>query len=106
MSTTPALVVVDDEGPPIPEPHAVRPAPWHTDPILRACAALQAASLVATTRLSASRADDRGQSTAEYALVILGAAAVAALLVAWASQTNKISRLLDVILDSIINRFR
>ena len=89
-------------------PAAMQPpsVPWHADPVLRACAAVHAAGLVAANRLRRVPGDDRGQSTAEYALVILGAAAVAALLVAWASQTNKISRLLDVILDSVIDRFR
>ena len=95
-----ALALVEDH----PEPLAG--APWHTDPVLRATAALHSAGAVAADRIRASRGDDRGQSTAEYALVILGAAAVAALLVAWASQTNKIGRLLDVVLDNVINRFR
>jgi hypothetical protein len=103
MSTTSSLVPVEAAAAPLP----LRPVvPWHPDPVLRACAALHAASAVASARLRAARSDERGQSTAEYALVILGAAAVAALLVAWASQTNKISRLLDVILDNLINRFR
>ena len=101
MSNHPALALVDPVGTP---PLVSRPS--SNDALLRACVALQSASAVATARLAAARRDDRGQSTAEYALVILGAAAVAALLVAWASQTNKVSRLLDVILDSIINRFR
>lgn len=104
MSTTSALALVE-EAPPAPVP--LQPATSrHHDRVLRACAALHAASAVATARLAAARSDERGQSTAEYALVILGAAAVAALLVTWASQTNKVNRLLDVILDSIINRFR
>lgn len=80
--------------------------PPMNDPILRACAALHAASVVACHRVLAARADDRGQSTAEYALVILGAAAVAALLLAWAGKTNRIGRLLDTILDNIIDKFR
>lgn len=47
---------------------------------------------------------DRGQTTAEYALVLLGAAAVALLLVAWATDTDAIGRLLDGVLDSILDR--
>ncbi len=84
------------------------PAPVHrgADPLLRASAAVHALAAVAAHRLAAARSDDRGQATAEYALVILGAAAVAALLMAWAGQTNRISRLLDAILDNVINRFR
>ena len=45
---------------------------------------------------------DAGQATAEYALVLLGAAAVAMLLVAWATQTDAIGRLLDAVVDSVI----
>ena len=47
---------------------------------------------------------DRGQATAEYALVLLGAAAIALLLIAWATQTGAVGRLLDAVLDSILNR--
>lgn len=78
----------------------------HTDAMMRAGAALHAAGVVALDRVGTARDDDRGQSTAEYALVILGAAAVAALLAAWAGQTNRISSLLDAILDRLIGQFR
>lgn len=44
---------------------------------------------------------DRGQTTAEYALVILGAAAIALLVLAWAAQTGKVSTLLNKIIDSV-----
>ena len=47
---------------------------------------------------------ERGQATAEYALVLLGAAAIALLLVAWATETGAIGRLLDAILESILQR--
>lgn len=50
------------------------------------------------------RRSDDGQTTAEYALVLVGVAAVALLVVAWASDTNKIGRLLDGVLDSILDR--
>ncbi len=46
---------------------------------------------------------DRGQTTAEYALVLLGVAAIALLVVAWAADTNRIGRLLDSVLDSILS---
>lgn len=46
----------------------------------------------------------RGQATAEYALVLLGAAAVALLLVAWATETGAVGRLLDSVLRSILDR--
>lgn len=49
------------------------------------------------------RRGDRGQTTAEYALVIVGAAAVALLLLAWATGSGKISALLDKIVDTVAN---
>lgn len=46
-------------------------------------------------------AADRGQTTAEYALVLVGAATIAMLVVTWASSTGRISGLLDTVLRSI-----
>ena len=46
--------------------------------------------------------DDAGQTTAEYALILIGAAAVAGLLLAWATKTHAISRLLDNAIDTIL----
>ena len=51
--------------------------------------------------LRLTRRSDRGQTTAEYALVILGAAAIALLVLAWAAQTGKVSTLLNKIIDSV-----
>ena len=45
---------------------------------------------------------DRGQATAEYALVVLGAASVAMLLVAWATKTDKVTRLLNSVIDRVL----
>jgi len=53
--------------------------------------------------------DDRGQATTEYALVLLGAAVVALLLVAWATAgggAGKIGALLDRVLDSITSKVK
>ncbi|MGH1504602.1 MAG: DUF4244 domain-containing protein [Acidimicrobiales bacterium] len=47
---------------------------------------------------------EAGQATAEYALVIVGAATIAALLIAWAAGTGAIDRLLDAVLDAVIGR--
>jgi hypothetical protein len=50
---------------------------------------------------------DRGQATAEYALVLLGAALVALLLIAWATAgggAGKIGQLLDAVLNTIIGK--
>lgn len=50
------------------------------------------------------RRGEAGQATAEYALVLLGAAAIALLLLAWATETGAIGDLLDAILQSILDR--
>ncbi|MDE0267471.1 MAG: DUF4244 domain-containing protein [Acidimicrobiaceae bacterium] len=42
-----------------------------------------------------------GQATAEYALVIVGAAAVALLLLGWATGTGKITALLDRVIGMV-----
>jgi hypothetical protein len=50
---------------------------------------------------------EAGQATAEYALVLLGAALVALLLIAWATAgggAGKIGRLLDRVLDTITSK--
>jgi Flp pilus assembly pilin Flp len=45
---------------------------------------------------------ERGQTSAEYALVLLGAASVALLVVLWARDTGKVGDLLDTMFDSIV----
>jgi hypothetical protein len=50
------------------------------------------------------RHSDRGQSTAEYALLLLGAATIALVVVTWASGTGKIGELFDAVVDSIIGK--
>lgn len=50
------------------------------------------------------RRTESGQSTAEYALVLLGAAAVAMLLVAWATKSNRVGKLLDLVFDQLTER--
>lgn len=77
--------------------------------ILRTLAALHARCLLAFHRPSdghargGRHAGDRGQTTAEYALVIVGAAAVALLLLAWATGSGKIASLLDKVVDTVTN---
>lgn len=51
---------------------------------------------------SARFRDQRGQATAEYALVLLGAAAIALLLAAWAAKSGKIGQLFDAVVDQLI----
>lgn len=50
------------------------------------------------------RSSDRGQATAEYALVMLGAAAIALLLTAWAARSGAIGRLFDAVVDQLIGK--
>jgi Flp pilus assembly pilin Flp len=47
------------------------------------------------------RSDESGQTTAEYALVILAAAAVAVVLIAWAKSSGKLPAFFDKIIDDI-----
>lgn len=50
--------------------------------------------------------DDDGQTTAEYALVLLGVAAIALAVVSWATRTNLIGRLLDVVFGTLFKKIR
>lgn len=55
-------------------------------------------------RTHAVEAADRGQATAEYALVILGAAAMALLVIGWASNTSAVGDLLDRVVNAVAGR--
>ena len=68
-------------------------------PFLSIAVFLELAVVELTRRL---RRDQGGQASAEYALVLLGAAAVALLVVGWATKTNKIGKLLDTVLDKLL----
>lgn len=70
--------------------------------MLRTLVSLQVLVLGATERVRRRVVADRGQSTAEYALVLLGAAGVALLLVAWATKTDKVTRLLNSVIDRVL----
>jgi len=66
-------------------------------------------SLVIHVHRALVQRGDGGQATAEYALVLLGAALVALLLIAWATAgggAGKIGQLLDSVLDTIIGKVR
>ncbi|HEX2574891.1 MAG TPA: hypothetical protein VHK88_00990 [Aquihabitans sp.] len=70
--------------------------------------------VLATAARAAARrtADDRGgrlrsargQATAEYALVLLGAAAIALMLAAWAAKSGKIGQLFDAVVGQLIDK--
>ena len=59
--------------------------------------------LLLRQHLRAATSGESGQTSAEYALVLLGAAMVAMLVVAWARSTGKVGDLLDGILEDIID---
>ncbi len=51
-----------------------------------------------------ARGSEHGQATAEYAIVIVGAATIAGLVLAWAAGTGKITRLLNAVIDAVIGQ--
>jgi Flp pilus assembly pilin Flp len=53
-------------------------------------------------RLTTALRREEGQTTAEYALVILAAAAVAVVLIAWARSSGKLPAFFDQIIDTVI----
>ena len=59
-------------------------------------AARRAVSSVRTTT------NELGQTTAEYALVILGAAALATLLITWATKSHAITKLFDTVIGKVL----
>jgi len=53
-------------------------------------------------RTAGAVGQERGQSTAEYALVMLAAAAIALVLLAWARSSGKLPAFFDRIIDRIM----
>ena len=45
---------------------------------------------------------ERGQTSAEYALVLLGAASIALLVGLWAKKSDKVGGLLDAVFDNVV----
>ena len=72
--------------------------------MLRTLVSIQVLALRAGDRLRRRLILDEGQSTAEYALVLLGAAAVAVLLITWATKTDKVTRLLNEVIDRVMDK--
>ncbi|MFZ4719334.1 MAG: hypothetical protein ACOYMR_07900 [Ilumatobacteraceae bacterium] len=68
---------------------------WHTAPAAR------------PRHLLADAGDERGQATTEYALMLLAAALVALMVVAWATAgggAGKVGRLFDRVIDAVIDK--
>ena len=79
-------------------------------PAVHVHACLRAALLALVSGLTAFRRrlqpDQKGQTTAEYALVLLGAAAVALLVVAWATDTDLIGKLFDAVVEAVTGKVK
>ncbi len=61
-------------------------------------------AFILTRHLPAWARREEGQATAEYALVLLGAAAIALILVAWAARSDKVGDLFDAVFDQLMDR--
>ena len=72
----------------------------------RAISARAASARSVGSRPTDGLSGDRGQTTAEYALVLLGAAGVAMLLLGWATKSGAIGKLFDVVLNGIVGRVK
>jgi len=72
--------------------------------MFRVLVSLQVLAVTAAHRLQRRLADDRGQSTAEYALVLLGAAGVAVVFMTWATKSGKVTRLLDEVIAAVLDK--
>jgi Flp pilus assembly pilin Flp len=55
--------------------------------------------------LLGSLGQEEGQTTAEYALVILAAAAVALVLIGWAQSSGKLPAFFDKVIDDLTGSF-
>jgi hypothetical protein len=69
--------------------------------IQRACAYTVASFVVSRTRARSASRCERGQAVTEYVLLLLGVAAIALAVTAWAARSGKIGELLDRVFDEI-----
>lgn len=72
--------------------------------MLRLYVPLHVLAVTLPNRIRQRSAAEEGQSTAEYALVLLGAAGVALLLIAWITKTDRITQLFDAVLDRVLDQ--
>lgn len=56
----------------------------------------------ALSRAATRVREEVGQTTAEYALVILGAAALATLLITWATKSHAVGKLFDEVIGKVL----
>ena len=72
--------------------------------IQRAYAYALASSFARRSRTRSGARDERGQAVTEYVLLLLGVAAVALAVTAWAAQSGKIGALFDRVFNEITSR--
>lgn len=61
-------------------------------------------SLYLYVKIKVKNFGEIGQSTAEYSLVILGAAAIALLLLTWAGSTGSIANLFESVISRVTSK--
>lgn len=72
--------------------------------VQRAHACVVAAFIAAQSRLRTGSCRERGQAVTEYVLLLLGVAAIALAVTAWAAKSGKIGDLLDRVFNEITSR--
>ena len=87
---------------PFTDPPVTDPPATHV--LGRTVARMRHALVLATVGGAPTRRAERGQSTVEYALLLLGAAAIALVLVAWVTRTDLIGRLFDTVVGRILQQ--
>jgi len=88
-------------------PAATSPVAAALGAVLRIVVVCQIAAERTARWIAARLRDDRGQATTEYALVLLAAALVALLVIAWATAGGggaRVNRLFNRVVDAVIDR--
>jgi Flp pilus assembly pilin Flp len=62
--------------------------------------------VLTTLRMWGGLGGERGQTSAEYALVLFGAASVAMLVALWARNTDQVGKLLDAVFGNLVKMVR
>ena len=89
LSTTPALLMPASSAPALPPPGGVEEHP------------VAKPTAVTSRLLGRAARDDRGQATAEYALVIIVAATIAVAVITWAAQSGAITGFFDAVVERL-----
>ena len=84
--------------------HLVHPAAADLRAVGRPVTDRPATSVRHRRRAPRATVAERAQSTVEYALLLLGAAAIALVVVAWVTRTDLIGRLFDTVVGRILQQ--